>query len=263
MLIKLLKYDVKWVYKVVIIFNVLALIFSCIGKGLSYIENSVIFTVLTGICYGIAISMIISSFINCILRLWIRFIKNSYKDESYLTHTIPVQKKTIYASKVISALITIFITSISTILCMLICYFSEENLQFVKKILELTASTYNTTVLNLLLLISIVIMLQIIFVVIIGYVGIIIGHKSNTGKIIRSIVISFALYMATQVINLGVIYIFGLFNSNIMNLINTNQMIDLNSIKMIMYGAILLYTVYIIFYYVLGKRIFEKGVNVE
>ena len=47
MLGKLLKYDFKWVYKVVLIFNILAFVFAVIGRGLSYIENSMVFTVLT------------------------------------------------------------------------------------------------------------------------------------------------------------------------------------------------------------------------
>ena len=38
MLGKLLKYDLKWIYKVVVVFYVLALIFSVIGRGLSEIE---------------------------------------------------------------------------------------------------------------------------------------------------------------------------------------------------------------------------------
>ncbi len=207
--------------------------------------------------------MMVGSLINGILRLWVRFIKNSYKDESYLTHTLPVEKKTIYASKVISALVSIFLTSIAIIVCLFICYYSEANIQVVKAMLELAASTYNTTVLNLLLLVSIVITLQIVFIVIIGYVGIILGHKSNKGKIIKSIVISFAFYMATQMVSIILIYIFGLFNSNIMNLISTTNAINTETIKVLMYGAIGLYLVYIGFYYILGKKAFEKGINVD
>ncbi len=47
MLGKLLKYDFKWVYKVVLIFNILAFVFAVIGRGLSCVENSMVFKVLT------------------------------------------------------------------------------------------------------------------------------------------------------------------------------------------------------------------------
>lgn len=108
MLGKLLKYDLKWVYKVVVVFYILAFIFSVIGRGLRLIENSLVFSVVTQIVFGIAISMMVSSLINCLMRLWARFIRNVYKDESYLTHTLPVEKKAIYASKVISAIFCSF-----------------------------------------------------------------------------------------------------------------------------------------------------------
>ena len=52
--------------------------------------------------------------------------------------------------------ISIFTTTIIIIVCLFICYYSEANMQILKSILELTAETYNTTVLNLLLLVSFV-----------------------------------------------------------------------------------------------------------
>lgn len=263
MLGKLLKYDLKWVYKVVVVFYILAFVFSAIGRGLSLIENSLVFSVITQIAFGIAISMMVSSLINCLMRLWARFIRNVYKDEAYLTHTLPVEKKMIYASKVISAIICVFTTVVVSIACLFICYYSETNMQALKSMLELAASTYNTTVLKLLLLISFVIFLEIMFIVLIGYVGIILGHKSNQNKMVKTLIISFALYLITQAITLVSIYIFGLFNSNVMNLINTTDIVNVDAIKYVMYAGIGIYIVYILFYYILGKKQLEKGVNVD
>lgn len=53
MLGKLLKYDLKWIYKVVVVFYILAFIFSVIGRGLSNIENSAVFSVTTRNCIWI------------------------------------------------------------------------------------------------------------------------------------------------------------------------------------------------------------------
>ena len=132
-----------------------------------------------------------------------------------------------------------------------------------KIVLELAASTYNTTVLNLLLLVSIVIFLEIIFIVLIGYDAIILGHKSNNRKMVKTLIIGFALYMITQVVTLGAIFLFGLFNPNVMNLINTTDIINVDAIKSVMYMGIGIYIVYIIFYYFLGKLQLRKGVNVD
>ena len=263
MLGKLLKYDLKWVYKVIVIFYILAFIFSVIGRALSTIENSVVFSLVSQIMFGIAISMMVSSLINCLMRLWARVVKNVYKDESYLTHTLPVEKKTIYASQVISAVITTLTTVAVILVCLFICYYSEANMEALKAMLEIAASTYNTTVVNLLVLIAGVLFCEIMFMVLIGYVGIILGHKSNERKMIKTLVISFGLYMAFQVLTLVMMYVLGIFNPEVMNLINTTDAIDVETIKAIMYAAIGVYGAYSILLWAIGKKQLEKGVNVE
>lgn len=263
MLAKLIKYDFKWVYKVVIVFNILAFIFSGISRGLSCIENSLVFSVLTSICSGIAISMMVSSLINCGLRLWVRFIRNTYKDESYLTHTLPVSNKAIYLSKVLTAIMSLLTTVLVIVVCLFICYGTKANLEFLKASLELAATTYNTTIINFILIVGIIFFLEMLFIVLIGYVGIILGHKANDGRIVRSIVYGFAIYMLSQVITVVAMYIGGIFNSKIMNLINTTDVINIDAIKAVMFVGIGMYLLYNIILYLVGKKEIEKGVNVE
>ena len=263
MLGKLLKYDLKWIYKVVGIFYILAIVFSVIGRALAEIENSLLFDVLSKISCGVAVAMIVNSLINCMMRLWARFVKNIYKDESYLTHTLPVDKKTIYNSKIITALITIVTTVIVILICLFICYYSKENLEVLKKLLEMAATTYDTTVVKFLLLISVVILLEIIYMVLIGYVGVILGHKTNKNKMLMSIIIGFAIYMIMQVFTLVLMLIYGIFDPNIMNLINTTEAVNIDAIKLVMYLAVVIYAAYIVFIYYLGKIKLQKGVNVD
>ena len=263
MLAKLLKYDLKWVYKLIVIFYGLAFIFSVIGRAFSTIENSLIFEVVSQIAFGTAISMMVSALINTLMRSWVRFVRNIYKDESYLTHTLPVEKQQIFASKVITGTVAIFTSMIVIVICLFICYYSEANIEALKTVLELAASTYNTTVINLLLLVAFVIFLEIMFIVLIGYNAIILGYKSNRNKMVKTLVIGFVLYMITQVITLGAIFVFGLFNPNVMNLINTTDIINVDAIKSVMYMGVGIYVVYIIFYYILGNIQLKKGVNVD
>ena len=263
MLAKLLKYDFKWIYKLIIVFYILAITFSVIGRAFSTIENSLIFEVVSQIAFGTAISMMVSALINTLMRLWVRFVRNIYKDESYLTHTLPVEKQQIFASKVITGTVAIFTSMIVIVICLFICYYSEINMQALKGFLELAASTYNTTVLKLLLLIAVVIFLEIVYVLLIGYVGIILGHKSNKNRVARSIVIGFILYLVLQTLTLGLIAFYGIFNPDVMNLINTTDIVNIEAIKSVMYAGIGIYVVYIVILYFLGKKELNKGVNVE
>ena len=58
-------------------------------------------------------------------------------------------------------------------------------------------------------------------------------------------------------------FIFGLFNQDVMNLFMTNNIINIDILKYIMYGAIVLYIIYLIIYYSLGLKLFNKGVDVD
>ena len=60
-----------------------------------------------------------------------------------------------------------------------------------------------------------------------------------------------------------VAYVFALFNEDIMNLFNTVSAPSVDIIKQILYGGMALYVIYIISYYFIGKKQFEKGVNVD
>ena len=119
MLGKLLKYDLKWIYKNLVIFYSLALIFAVIGKGLSFIDNSAAFYFLSKFSYGVSTSLLFSILINNLMRIWARVVQNVYKDEAYLTHTLPVTKKEIYLSKLFSTVITLFTSTVMIIICLI------------------------------------------------------------------------------------------------------------------------------------------------
>ena len=96
MLKKLLKYDLKSINIVLIVFYGLSIFFSILTRIFLSIENSFIFNVIGQICNGTMIAMMFNIIINNLIRLWVRFKQNFYGDESYLTHTLPVEKKTLY-----------------------------------------------------------------------------------------------------------------------------------------------------------------------
>lgn len=263
MLGKLLKYDLKWIYKLVIVFYALSIIFAIITRLCSMVDNSMLFSILTQISAGFTIAMVVNCLINGIMRSWVRFRENLYKDEAYLTHTLPANKKTIYLAKVLAAILCSFASVLVAIASLFICYYSKENIEFLKQALELAANTYDTTVINMLLIISIILFLEIVFIILIGYVGIIIGHKANRNKVLKSVIIGFGLYMGSNAFTLAMVGIVGAFNPEIKNVIETNGLIETDVIKVLLIAASFAYLAYNLFYYWLGKKQFEKGVNVD
>ena len=263
MLGKLLKYELKWIYKGVIIFYILGLLFSVLGRAFSLIENSLVFNIIAGICKGTAVAMVVNVLINNLMRVWARFHRNIYKDESYLTHTLPVSKNDIYLSKVLSAIISIFTSAVVIVANVIICYYSKEALEFIKGTLEIVASTYDSTVVAFLGVAVVVFFLEIIFVLLSGFIGLILGHKSNNIKMGKSVLYGFIAYIIPQILTLILMFILALFNNELMNLFTTTEIIDVQTIKSVLYYGIAIYVVYIIVYYFIGKKIFEKGVDVE
>lgn len=265
MLGKLLKYDLKWTYKVLVVLYCLAGIFTAAAMILNSIKSdSVLFSVLASIASGFAVSMAISALINCIMRSWARFVTNIYKDESYLTHTLPVSKNEIYLSKILSSILCTFTTVVIGVACIVLCYYSNETIiESLNDLLKMAADTFNTTTLNFVIVLSIVAFLEVLFILFIGFLGIIIGHQSNKNKMLKSIIYGVAFYMLTNAFTLVLILIAGLFNHDIMNLIKTSDMVNFDIIKTVMLFAIILYTVLNIIYYAVGKIQLSKGVNVD
>ena len=110
MLGKLIKYDLENVNKILVIFYLLAVFFAVLTRIFFSIENSFIFDIIAKICSGTTIAMIVNILINNVIKLWVRFKYNLYGDESYLTHTLPIEKKTLYLSKIITSLITLLLS---------------------------------------------------------------------------------------------------------------------------------------------------------
>lgn len=263
MLKKLLKYDLKWIFKLLIVFYSIALVFSLLTRIFLYIDNSTIFNIIGKICSGVTISFIFNIIVNNMLRCWARFTRNLYGDESYLTHTLPVEKKTIFISKFLTGIITMLVSIIVILVVLFIAYYSKENIEILKNLLQIIATTYNSTVIKLLLIIFVVLFLEMVFTIFAGYIGILLGHKSNDKRMVKSVIYGFITYMATQSVTLVLMFIGGLFNKDIMNLFTTNTVVNVDMLKYIMYAAIIIYIIYIIIYYIIGLKLFKKGIDVD
>ena len=263
MLKNLLKYDLEYNYKILIIFYLLAVFFAIFTRICFSIENSFIMNIIGQVSSGVTISMIFNILINNIMRLWVRFKSNFYNDEAYLTHTLPVHKKTLYLSKTLSSIISLLGSVVVIGITLFIAYYSKENIELVKNILMPLVDIYNSTVLNILLSILFVFFLEIFNALQAGYTGIILGHMMNNCKLGFSVLYGFIFYGITQIFAVLSLLIIGIFNKDIMNLFFTTTIIDVNLIKDIIYLAIIIYSIIIVINYFINVKLFSKGVNVD
>jgi len=263
MLKKLLKYDLKYVYKILFVFYILSLFFAVLTKIFLSIVDSFIINVIGKICSGVSIAMIFNILINNIIRMWVRFKHNFYGDESYLTHTIPTDKKILYFSKTLTSVISLFSSSIIIAISLFIAYYSKENIELVKNMLLLVADVYDSSVLSIILVLIFVFFLEIMNMLQAGYSGIILGNKKNNNKFGYSILFGFGIYLLTQIFALLVIFIVGLFNKDLMNLFFTAESLNMDMIKICVILASFIYLVNIFILYFVNSKLFSKGVNVD
>ncbi len=274
MLKKLLKYDLKWTYKILNIIYVLSIIFAIITRLLielnsptsilkDIIKSSLALKITLEITRGIAITILINIMVNTIIRLILRFKNNLFSDEAYLTHTLPIPKQTIYLSKVLNAII-ISLTSIFVIIISLtIMYYSKENIEIIKNTLSITASIYNSTVIRLILVLFLVVFTQLTLIIMIVYSAILLGYSKSDKRIIKSVTYGIISYLITQILVLLIVYIIGLFDPSIMQVFTSNTVKDITILKKLMYIIITIYLLFNIIYYYIGQRILKQGINID
>jgi len=264
MLNKLLKYDLKYMIKNMVIFYILSIFFAITTRLLFNMEQSVIINIIGQISVGCMFAMIINTLINTIMRSWIRFRDSLYKDESYLTHTLPVTKNELYNSKFIQTLIFFFISFVVILISLFIAYYSKENWLAITKYIKTITTGLNMSTLFFISMTIIVIFLEVFNAIQCGFLGIILGHKMNNGKTGYSVLFGFISYLLAQSLILGLVFIYGLFDSTIMELFKTTTInIDVKSFKVLAIVSSLLYILIIFVMSILCKKELNKGVNVE
>ena len=263
MLNKLLKYDLKYMIKNMSIFYILAIFFGITTRILFSLNQTVIVNIISQISVGCMFAMVTNILINTIMRSWIRFRDSIYKDEAYLTHTLPVTKNAIYNSKFIQTLIFFVIGFIIIVLTLFIAYYTKDRWFMLKDLINTIVAGLNFRTTLFVVSMLAVIFLEIFNAIQCGFLGIILGYKRNNNKIGFSVLFGFIAYLLSQSLVLLLIYFVGLFNSSIMELFKNNVMLDANSFKLLVILAIILYILIIFLMSIVCKKELSNGVNIE
>lgn len=263
MFLKVLKYDLKWVFSLINLFYILALVFAILARLTSLIEDSFVFMIINKILSATSISMMVSSFVNVITRSWVRFKRNMYGDESYLSHTLPVSKNILYCSKTLTSVIAVFATFVMLLVCILLCYYSENFIEGLKFIINSTAQSLDVSVAGFVSYFLLIIILEFIYILFSGYAGMIIGHRFNQSKMGMSVLFGFAIYIACQTIMVVVMFLGGLLFSKELLELFTSTNPQINAVKTIFVLGSMLYFAFDVAIFFVGKYQLSKGVNVE
>lgn len=261
MISKLMKYDLKWINKILLVHYIILLILTIVVKIVESFEQNFLLLILDKIVSGLFIAAICSLAITCLMRTWDRFTRSFYKDESYLTHTLPVTKNQLFNALVTSGIVSLMIAIAVIVGCLLFTYINEVTIDVIKNMFTQLFDIYGKKQ-GLLIIISfiLVVILESIYFLMSGIFGIVLGHKSNNHKVIKSITIGLVSYGLLSSLSLGIIYVV----SKIANFeIETQGFPEINTLRILLITSILIYLIYNTSLYFISKHIFNKGVNVD
>ena len=261
MLMKLMKYDFKWINKVMYIYFIVLPIISIAVKIVESLEQNLLLLIIDKIVSAMFISCVVSILITCIMRIWSRFINNIYKDESYLTHTLPVTKNQIFNAKIIAALLSLLLSSIVIIACIAFVYINPETIDSLKFMYQSLVDVYGFVfAICFILGIALLIYLELLYFMLAGIFGIVLGYKSNNYKTLKSIVVGITSYIVLNSISFIILE----FMSKFVDFtIVADGFPSTNSLKVIGLSFIIIYLIYNLLYYFTSKYLFNKGVNIE
>lgn len=259
MLVKLFKLDFKWVYQV-LPYYLLGLLFAFLLNLVCFHlpKTPITSFILTYIAPSLITALTISGLINLLIRTIIRFAVNFYGDESYLTHTLPVEKSTLFHSKILVALTTVPVA-------LLVIFFAicAENLEFTHILTSYFDFLKATPLASILAIFTV--FLEFAFIYLCSFTGILLGHRAASGKKLRSALYILGLYFGSMILFFLTLYLLGfLFPSLAANFSSDATAFDnLSSIRPTLITSAIFYTIANLILYFLGKKTFAKGVNVE
>lgn len=266
MLGKLLKYDLRYIYKVLGAYYLISISSVALGALLSKIEHppyiiDFIEGFLTNAGFGLSIGLMITAF----TRTWMRFRQSLYGDESYLTHTLPVSRLQLFTSKFICAIIVLLLSLAVAALVLLLYVSSFSNFDIGAFFADLSVTIADTsfTLFCLIIILGLLVIVQSIFIIMCGFSGIIIGRRFNTAPGPISSITGLGCYLIAGGLLIGIIYLFSTFDPELAAVFTHGHQPNLPTIINCAWICIATYTIATATLFVVNVNLLNRGVNVE
>lgn len=260
MLTKLFKLDFKWIYKY-FPFYLLGILFCTLLNLLFFHLPRTPFTsfIIAYILPNLILSLLISGLANIFVRSIVRFKRNFYRDESYLTHTLPVEKSDLFRAKVLAAFSTLPIAGL-TILLVAPCM-SLNFATFFSSLWDFYKLYPLETLLTPLLT-----FLEFAFIYLCCFTGILLGHRKSSHKTLHSTLITLGLYFGTILIFFGTLRLLSLALPDLAVLFSKTEISPASALAGVtpaLLTSTIFYVLVSLALYLLGQKTFQNGLDVE
>lgn len=218
MLGKVLKYDLKSMGKSLFPLYAGLLVLALVLKVISFITDSVsVFSFIYNIMFVFFIILVIGGLFYTFFVAIMRYYKNLYSDEGYLTHTLPVNSGNLLLSKVIASLIFIVLSVIISFISVIIVLGFNDVVNVLNDGLEFFSLCFDMSVFSIAMWAIFFLLLSYICYVLMVYAGISLGNMHSKNKITFSVIYTVVIYYITQIIGIIMLGIIFLINPDIMS----------------------------------------------
>ena len=260
MLGKVLKYDIKALSRYLVPLYVVLLGLSLMIRLLSFFEDVPVINIILALMIVALIFALVFAFILTGIFNIKHYLDNLFKDEGYLTHTLPVKKGTLLLSKVLASLITIIMTSICVIISSLLAFYQEGLFSEMLKVLG--ESYAGMEIYKFLLYMVVYGLFGYLSTILMVFAAIAIGFSKSSNKLVNSVVFGLIFYFGIEFLNLGLLgVVMALKPSFIMNLEN-NMFLMSDLLNFFTIFMIFIIVLGLIFYYI-SYRFMDKKLNLE
>lgn len=208
MFLKVFKYDFLSVFKKYIPILIVVASLSVVVRLMNLIptDNFVLLRVIIILLNVLFCFAFVIQFMYVMVIVVLRYAKSLFKDQGYLTHTLPVGKHKLLLSQLLVAIVMVMISVLVAIICVFIAYFVPNWIQAIKDFftlvfgeLEWTPQLTSGVVLSIVS--YIVSSLQSILII---YLGIALGHIHAKNKSLMSVVYCIAINYALGLVLGGI-----------------------------------------------------------
>lgn len=256
MLGKVLKYDLKSMGKSLFPLYAGLIIMAIALRIVSFItDNFTFLDFIYNIMFVFFIILLVGGLFYTFFVAVIRYYKNLYSDEGYLTHTLPVGSGSLLLSKVIASLIYMIISAFVSFVALIIVIDINEVINILRDAIEFMSMCFDISTPIIITFVVLLFVISYINYMLMVYAGISLGNMHSKNKITFSVIYTIVLYYVSQVISLILLVILFIVNPDIMSQLDKEIPDPEYFIQIMTIGLGINLALSIVYYYICHNRL--------
>lgn len=262
MLGKVIKYDMKYLNRLLVPYYLILIGMAGLIRLLGIIgEHNAAIKVTSTIIkvfFFVGVALVLVYTLVIVLK---RFYDNTYKEEGYLTHTLPIKRGNVIDSKIILSVFYVIVGIGVMALTLMIAVYSTELVETIKNILAEINLGFNISMAKLIIYMVLIVFSSYFSYLLMIMAGMSIGQTFNDKRTLWSVVFSVLIYYVSQIISTVVMLVFSFGKMNMLDIIKTGKE-PVEFVTFTMGLSFALTAVLLVAYYAIAKITLTKKLNI-